>query len=73
MSVADNVLARAAKEIGYYAPDDPQPGSEAGRCFGQLELVSSGLLDRPTLFAVHALSACVWTSAGRLTLLEDSP
>ena len=31
MSVADNVLARAAARIGYYAPDDPQPGSEAGR------------------------------------------
>lgn len=31
MSVADQVLARAAARIGYYAPDDPQPGSEAGR------------------------------------------
>lgn len=25
------VLAQAAKRIGYYAPDDPEPGSEAGR------------------------------------------
>nr|DAR73506.1 MAG TPA: hypothetical protein [Caudoviricetes sp.] len=41
---------------------------------GQLELVSSGLLDRPTLFGGACSSlACVWTSAGRLTLLEDSP
>ena len=31
MSVAEQVLARAAARIGYYAPDDPQPGSEAGR------------------------------------------
>lgn len=31
MSVAEQVLARAASRIGYYAPDDPQPGSEAGR------------------------------------------
>ena len=31
MSVAQQVLARAAARIGYYAPDDPQPGSEAGR------------------------------------------
>lgn len=31
MSVADQVLARAAARIGYYAPDDPQSGSEAGR------------------------------------------
>lgn len=31
MSVADQVLARAAARIGYYAPDDPQAGSEAGR------------------------------------------
>lgn len=31
MSVAQQVLARAASRIGYYAPDDPQPGSEAGR------------------------------------------
>ena len=31
MSVAQQVLARAASRIGYYAPDDPNPGSEAGR------------------------------------------
>lgn len=31
MSVAQQVLARATSRIGYYAPDDPQPGSEAGR------------------------------------------
>lgn len=31
MSVAEQVLARAASRIGYYAPDDPNPGSEAGR------------------------------------------
>ena len=31
MSVAYDVLARAAARIGYYAPDDPNPGSEAGR------------------------------------------
>lgn len=31
MSVAQQVLARAAARIGYYAPDDPEPGSEAGR------------------------------------------
>ena len=31
MSVAQQVLARAASRIGYYAPDDPNHGSEAGR------------------------------------------
>lgn len=31
MSVAQQVLTRAASRIGYYAPDDPNPGSEAGR------------------------------------------
>ena len=31
MSVAQQVLARAASRIGYYAPNDPQPGSESGR------------------------------------------
>jgi len=31
VSVAEQVLARAASRIGYYAPDDPNPGSEAGR------------------------------------------
>jgi len=31
VSVAQQVLARAASRIGYYAPNDPQPGSEAGR------------------------------------------
>lgn len=31
MSVAYDVLARAAARIGYYAPNDPEPGSEAGR------------------------------------------
>ena len=30
-AIVDNVLARAAMRIGYYAPDDPEPGSEAGR------------------------------------------
>ena len=31
MSGAQDVLYHAAKRIGYYAPDDPEPGSEAGR------------------------------------------
>ena len=31
MTVQQEVLARAASRIGYYAPNDPQPGSEAGR------------------------------------------
>lgn len=31
MSGADRVLYHAARRIGYYAPDDPEPGSEAGR------------------------------------------
>lgn len=31
MSAAYDVLARAAARIGYYAPNDPEPGSEAGR------------------------------------------
>lgn len=31
MSGAQDVLANAARRIGYYAPSDPQPGSEAGR------------------------------------------
>lgn len=31
MSVQTAVLARAASRIGYYAPNDPRPGSEAGR------------------------------------------
>lgn len=31
MSSAENVLARAASRIGYYAPYDDEPGSEAGR------------------------------------------
>lgn len=31
MSGAQDVLANAAKRIGYYAPNDPNPGSEAGR------------------------------------------
>lgn len=31
MSAADRVLQIAASRIGYYAPDDPEPGSEAGR------------------------------------------
>ena len=35
MSVAQQVLARAASRIGYYAPDDPQPGSEAGRYWAE--------------------------------------
>ena len=35
MSVAQQVLARAASRIGYYAPDDPNPGSEAGRYWAE--------------------------------------
>lgn len=35
MSVAQQVLARAAARIGYYAPDDPNPGSEAGRYWAE--------------------------------------
>lgn len=35
MSVAQQVLARAASRIGYYAPDDPQPGSESGRYWAE--------------------------------------
>ena len=35
MSVAEQVLARAASRIGYYAPDDPNPGSEAGRYWAE--------------------------------------
>lgn len=31
MSGASDVLYHAARRIGYYAPDDPEPGSEAGR------------------------------------------
>lgn len=31
MSKIDEVLSHAAYRIGYYAPDDPEPGSEAGR------------------------------------------
>lgn len=31
MTVQQDVLARAAKRIGYYAPNDPKPGSESGR------------------------------------------
>ena len=31
MSKIDEVLNHAAYRIGYYAPDDPEPGSEAGR------------------------------------------
>lgn len=31
MSVQQQVLQRAASRIGYYAPNDPAPGSEAGR------------------------------------------
>ena len=31
MSKIDDVLNHAAYRIGYYAPDDPEPGSEAGR------------------------------------------
>lgn len=31
MSGPADVLYHAAKRIGYYAPDDPEPGSEAGR------------------------------------------
>lgn len=31
MSKIDDVLSHAAYRIGYYAPDDPEPGSEAGR------------------------------------------
>ena len=31
MSGAQDVLANASRRIGYYAPSDPQPGSEAGR------------------------------------------
>ena len=31
MSKIDEVLGHAAFRIGYYAPDDPEPGSEAGR------------------------------------------
>jgi hypothetical protein len=30
-SVQQQVIAQAASRIGYYAPNDPQPGSEAGR------------------------------------------
>lgn len=31
MASASEVLSIAAKEIGYYAPDDPEPGSKYGR------------------------------------------
>lgn len=31
MSIQQDVLKRAAARIGYYAPNDPKPGSEAGR------------------------------------------
>ena len=31
MTVEQQVLSRAAARIGYYAPADPEPGSEAGR------------------------------------------
>lgn len=31
MSKIDDILNHAAYRIGYYAPDDPEPGSEAGR------------------------------------------
>jgi CHAP domain protein len=31
LSKIDEVLSHAAYRIGYYAPDDPEPGSEAGR------------------------------------------
>ena len=30
-AIVANVHARAAMRNGYYAPDDPEPGSEAGR------------------------------------------
>lgn len=36
MSGAYNVLHSAASRIGYYAPDDPEPGSEAGRYCAKL-------------------------------------
>lgn len=35
MSVVDDVLKTAASRIGYYAPNDPNPGSEAGRYWAQ--------------------------------------
>lgn len=35
MSVVDDVLKTAASRIGYYAPKDPNPGSEAGRYWAQ--------------------------------------
>ena len=31
MSKIDDVLSHATYRLGYYAPDDPEPGSEAGR------------------------------------------
>ena len=40
MSGPADVLYHAAKRIGYYAPDDPEPGSEAGRYWAEhLDLV----------------------------------
>lgn len=36
MATPNDVLAQARKRIGYYAPDDPQPGSEAGRWMAQV-------------------------------------
>lgn len=31
MSGVENVISQAGRRIGYYAPDDPEPGSESGR------------------------------------------
>lgn len=36
MATANDVLKIAADEIGYYAPDDPEPGSKYGRWMAEL-------------------------------------
>lgn len=36
MATADDILEIAAGEIGYYAPDDPEPGSKYGRWMADL-------------------------------------
>ena len=36
MASSEDILKIAAGEIGYYAPDDPEPGSKYGRWMAEL-------------------------------------
>lgn len=54
MATADDVLNVAASRIGYYAPNDPLPGSEAGRYVADL------WASFPNATAAHAAGVLNW-------------